>query len=139
MFHQFAIAKTYINYTSHKYILTLFCSQNLISWCTKLGQPGTPGASYPGSFNQKPNYQTVKPSSSYPGSPGIAIICIRLIQSVNESEYEIYKTRLNLSYIMYIQYDIVIVYSSSYFINLTYFSGQPGTPGTPGTPGSPGN
>lgn len=41
-----------------------------------IGQPGTPGI--PGSINQKPNYQSVKPSppgpypsSSYPGSPGI--------------------------------------------------------------------
>lgn len=37
-----------------------------------LGTPGTPGsAAYPGpSLGQKPNYQSVKPSSSYPGSPG---------------------------------------------------------------------
>lgn len=39
----------------------------------KLGTPGTSGsAGYPGSsFGQKPNYQSVKPSSSYPGSPGM--------------------------------------------------------------------
>lgn len=42
-----------------------------IDWLNfvNLGQPGTPGL--PGTvFNQKPNYQSVKPSSSYPGSPG---------------------------------------------------------------------
>jgi len=41
------------------------------------GTPGTPGSIYPSTpINQKPNYQSVVPSSgypssSYPGSPGI--------------------------------------------------------------------
>jgi len=43
------------------------------------GSPGTPGSIYTSSsINQKPNYQSVVPSSgypssSYPGSPGINI------------------------------------------------------------------